>query len=141
MNDSPEPDSTSTRKRRWRLAGILLCMLFVVMTVAAYFFLFHHPGIDVTVENTGSKPMRSVVLFVTGNSYNLGDIPANGTAHATVKCTGDSHLEIEFELDQEQSTRLDAGGFFQPGDRGTIRVSIKDGEIVDNEQNIEWHPA
>lgn len=116
-------------------------MLLPVMTVAAYFFLFHRPGIEVTVENTGSTSMRSVTLIVTGNSYNLSNISANGTAHATVKCTGDSHLEIEFQDGNGESVRLDAGGFFQPGYRGTIRVSIKDAEIEDSEQNIEWHPA
>ena len=69
------------------------------------------------------------------------DLQPKGTVHETVKCTGDSHLEIEFQDNEGQTIRLDAGGFFQPGYRGTIRLSIKDGEIEENKQDIEWHPA
>ncbi len=88
----------------------------------------------------GRQPLRSVVLFVTGNSYSLGELPSGSTAEATVKCTGDSHLEIEFIDDVGETKRLDAGGFFQPGCRGTIRVSIRDGMIQENEQHIQWWP-
>jgi hypothetical protein len=134
------PDSGPTRKRRryWRLAGALICLLFAVMVVLAYYVLFYKPGIQVTVQNTGSQPIRSVVLFVTGNNYSLGDIPPGAAAEARVKCTGDSHLEIEFVDDHEQTKRLDAGGFFQPGYRGKIRLTIRDGTIQENEQDIEW---
>ena len=76
------------------------------------------------------------MLFVTGTSYNLGDIPPGATAHATVHPTGESHLEIEFTDADEQAKRLDAGGYFEPGYRGTIDISIKDGVIQKNEQQI-----
>ena len=144
MNEAtvrPDPAPTPNRKRHWRLAGVLVCLLLGVVVVVAYFLLFHHPGIHVTVQNTGDQPIRSVVLFVTGNSYSLGDIPPGATADSTVKCTGDSNLEIEFVGDDGQTKRLDAGGFFQSGYRGTIRVSIKDGVIRENEQHIEWWPS
>ncbi len=136
----PNPVPTPNRRRYWRLAGVLICLLLAVMIGLAYFLLFYHPGIHVTVQNTGSQPMRSVVLFVTGNSYNLGDILPGANAEATVKCTGDSHLEIEFVDDAGETKRLDAGGFFQPGYRGTIRVSINEGVIQENEQDIQWWP-
>ena len=71
MNDSPEPDSTSTRKRRWGRVGLLLGLLFVAMCMTAYFMLFHRPGIDVTIQNSCNQPLRSVILVVTGDSYNL----------------------------------------------------------------------
>lgn len=135
-----DPVSTPSRKRYWRLAGVLVCLLPAVMIGLAYFLLFYHPGIHVTVRNTGRQPIRSVVLYVTGNSCNLGDIPPGATADASVKCTGDSHLEIEFVDDARDAKRLDAGGFFQPGYRGTIRVSIRDGMIQENEQDIQWWP-
>lgn len=137
---SPDSDLTSKRKRYWRLVGVLVCLLLAVMIGLACFLLLYHPGIHVTVENTGSQPLCSVVLFVTGNSYYLGDIPPGTTSEATVKCTGDSHLEIEFVDDAGDAKRLDAGGFFQPGYRGAIRVSVKEGEIHENEQKIQWWP-
>ena len=138
---SPDTVQTPNRRRYWRLAGVLICLLFAAMAVLAYYLLFYKPGIQVTVQNTGSQPLRSVVLFVTGNSYNLGDILPGATADATVKCTGDSHLEIEFLDDEGQTKRLDAGGFFQPGYRGKIRLTIKDGVIQENEQEIDWRPS
>jgi len=141
MNDSAGTNSLVSHKRRLQLAGGLICLFLIAASTAAYFQLFYHPGIDVTVENTGRMPIRSLVLEVTGNRYALGDIPPSGSAHATVKCTGDSHLEIEFFDLEGRPLRIDAGGFFQPGYRGTIRLSIKDGKIERNEQDIQWYPA
>jgi hypothetical protein len=138
MAFSPDPVLTLHRRRFWRLAGVLLCLLLVVMIGLAYFLLFYHPGIHVTVQNMGSQPMRAVVLFVTGNNFSLGDIPPGSAADATVKCTGDSHLEIEFVDNAGETKRLDAGGFFQSGYRGQIRLTIREGAIQDNEQDIEW---
>jgi len=54
----------------------------------------------------------------------------------TVHPTGESHLEIEFTDADGQAKRLDAGGYFEPGYRGTIDISIKDGVIQKNEQQI-----
>lgn len=54
-----------------------------VRVVAAYYLLLYNRGIRVTVQNTGSQPLRSVVLFVTRNSYNLRDILPGATADAT----------------------------------------------------------
>jgi hypothetical protein len=80
-------------------------LLLAVMLVVAHCLLFDHSGIQVTVENTGGQPLRSVVLFVTGNSYNLGGIVPANTAEATVECAGDSHLESEFVGDAGETKR------------------------------------
>jgi hypothetical protein len=130
--DGPKP--IPDQKRPCWLAGIPICVLLVVLVVLVL-FLFRS-GIHVSIQNTGSQPLRSVVLFVTGTSYNLGDIPPGATAHATVHPTGESHLEIEFTDADGQAKRLDAGGYFEPGYRGTIDISIKDGVIQKNEQQI-----
>jgi hypothetical protein len=134
--DAPmdEPKPIPDQKRPCWLAGIPICVLLVVLVVLVL-FLFRS-GIHVSIQNTGSQPLRSVVLFVTGTSYNLGDIPPGATAHATVHPTGESHLEIEFTDADGQAKRLDAGGYFEPGYRGTIDISIRDGVIQKNEQQI-----
>ena len=134
--DAPmdEPKPIPDQKRPCWLAGIPICVLLVVLVVLVL-FLFRS-GIHVSIQNTGSQPLRSVVLFVTGTSYNLGDIPPGATAHATVHPTGESHLEIEFTDADGQAKRLDAGGYIEPGYRGTIDISIKDGVIQKNEQQI-----
>ena len=50
--------------------------------------------------------------------------------------TGESHLEIQFTDADGQAKRLDAGGYFESGYRGTINTSIKVGMIEKNEQQI-----
>jgi hypothetical protein len=93
-------------------------------------------GVRVTVENTGRQPLRAVRLHVTGASYNLGDIAVGGTAGTVVRATSESHLEIEFTDTSGRKNRLNAGGYFEPGYRGTIQVSIKEGAIDKNEQDV-----
>ena len=124
----------SNKRRQFWLIGLLACIL--LLLVLGLVLTLFRSGIHVTIQNTGSEPLRAVVLFVTGNSYNLGDIAPGGTAEATVHPTGESNLEIRFTDPDGQARRLDAGGYFEPGYRGTIRVSIKDGEISKNEEKI-----
>lgn len=71
------------RKNRLWLIAIPVALL-IVAGVAAVLVLFR-PGIQVTVENTGSTPLKSVVLQVTGASFALGDITPGATATARVK--------------------------------------------------------
>jgi hypothetical protein len=131
---SPDPIPAPDRKRFWSLTGVSICLLFAVL-VPLLMILFR-PGIHVAVQNTGSRPLRSVVLFVTGKSHGLGDILPGTSAHTTVIPTGESHLEIQFIDDDGQVRRLDASGYFEPGYRGKIQISIKDGAIDKNEQDI-----
>jgi hypothetical protein len=119
------------RRRRWLLV-VLIC---VVMAYSIGNYVYQHlPGIQVTIQNTGSTPLRSVVLYVTGGSYPLGAIAAGGSAEATIRSTGKSHLEIEFADVDGKLKRVNAGGYFSREFRGTIRVSIKDGAIDKIEQ-------
>jgi len=138
---STEPIPSPGQRRHWWLIGVTICLLLVVAVVLVW-FLFRS-GIQVTLQNTGSHSLRSVVIHVTGASYSLGDIPPGSTAQAIVHPTGESHLEIEFTNLDGQIQRLDAGGYFEPGYRGTIDISIKDGVIEKNEQQIRlrsWLP-
>jgi hypothetical protein len=121
------------KKNRWGLVAMAVVLL---VLVGLLLFRFR-PGIQVTVQNTGSTPMRSVVLHVTGASYRLGDIVPGASAKARVRPTGESHLEIEF-IDTDGTTqRLNAGGYFESGYRGTIRVEMKDGVIDKHEEDIK----
>jgi len=124
---------TNQRRQFWFI-GFLTCI--ALLLVAEMAFVFFRIGIHVTIQNTGNLPLRSVVLFVSGASHSLGDIPAGATAQATVHTTGESHLEIQFTDTRGQTKRLDAGGYFESGYRGTIDISIKDGVIETNEQQI-----
>lgn len=137
MSGLTRETSSSERRMHRRWTGIFLVLPFSALLLLAFTLFFPKAGIRVTIRNNGDQPIRAVTLFVTGNTYYLGDIPANGMAEATVQCTGDSHLEIDFQNNQGKRDRLNAGGYFEPGYRGVIHLSIKNGEIQENQQQIE----
>ena len=122
------------KNRLWLIA--IPVVLLIVAGIAVVLVLFR-PGIQVTVENTGTTPLRSVVLHVTGASCDLGDIAPGATATARVRSTGESSLDIEFTDGHGNNQRLNAGGYFESGYRGTIRVEIKDGQIDKFEEDIK----
>lgn len=110
-------------------------MVAIISILAMITALSLRSGIEVRVENTGQTAIRSLTLHVTGNLYSLGDLAPGAFKETTVNSTGESGLELEFE-DHGQARRLNAGGYFEPGYRGTIRLSIKDGVIDGNDQRI-----
>jgi hypothetical protein len=122
------------KNRLWLIA--IPVVLLIVAAIVVGLVLFR-PGIQVTVENTGTTPLKSVVLHVTGASYDLGHIAPGATATARVRSTGESSLDIEFTDADGKTQRLNAGGYFESGYRGTIRVEIKDGQIDKFEEDIK----
>ena len=80
--------------------------------------------------------MHNVMLHVTGVSYQLGVIPPGESVAARVRSKGESGLEVEFTDSDGKVQRLNAGGYFESGYRGTIHVSIKDDVIVNTKQDI-----
>ena len=121
-------------RSRWVLLipAVLVALVLIVMLVLQF-----RSGVQVTVENTGTTPLKSVVLHVTGASYDVGDIAPGESATARVSPTGESELRLEFKDTDGQTQRLNAGGYFESGYRGSIRVEIKDGQIDKFEDNIK----
>ena len=120
-----------------RFNPILIAVFAVVVTaIVAFVFWQIRSGIRVTLTNRGSTPLHSVVLHVTGRSYPLGELGVGTSVKATIKPTGESGLKIEFEDGDGKQQQLDAGGYFEPGYWGTLRVSIKDGAIAENDQQV-----
>jgi len=126
--------SRNTKRRQFWFIGFLACA--ALLLLAGLVVTFFRSGVHVTIKNTGNQSLRSVLLHATGASHSLGDIPPGATAHAVLHATGESHLEIEFTAPDGQPYRLDAGGYFEPGYRGTMDISINDGVIEKNEQRI-----
>lgn len=73
--------------------------------------------------------MKTVTLHVTGASYELGDLAAGKSKTKTVKPKGESSLEVQFTDSAGRKHRIDAGGYFESGYRGSVRVEIKEGQI------------
>lgn len=120
-----------SKQRSWLL---VIPVIFLLIVVVAFQL---RTGIRVTVENTGTFPLKSVVLHVTGASYKLGDIAFGKSATARVNPTSESELVVEFKDTAGQTQRLNAGGYFESGYRGSIRLEIKDGQIDKNQQDIK----
>lgn len=124
-------------KKLLRLTVIPVCLILILAALLAV--TRFRTGIRVTLTNTGSAPLKSVVLHVTGSSHPLGDIAPGSAGKTTVKPASESHLEIEFADAEGQVHRLDAGGYFEPGYRGRIRMSINDGAIDTNKRDIQLY--
>lgn len=131
-----EPISPTNLKRRRRIILWFAAVSALAIAVFWYWLFAYRPGITVIVFNAGPQPLSDVVLVVTGQRVTLGAIAANRSAQGVVKCTGDSHLEIEFRIEGQATRRLDAGGYFQPGYYGTIRVTIENGELKEAVEDI-----
>lgn len=122
----------SKNNRRWWL--LALSVVFLLIAIAAFQL---RSGIQVTVENSGTSPLNSVVLHVTGSSYDLGDIVPGESATARVSPTGESELEVEFKDIDGQIQNLNVGGYFESGYRGSIKIEIKDGQIEKFDDNTK----
>ncbi|MEX2119380.1 MAG: hypothetical protein WD847_07285 [Pirellulales bacterium] len=120
------------RQLWWWVARFVSILLIGFIFVAPRF----REGIQVTVQNTGATPIHSVMLHVTGESYSLGDLASGASGYATVSPSGESHLEIEFTDADGNRQRLNAGGYFERGYGGTIRLSIEEGAIEENEHHV-----
>ena len=124
-----------TVKNKKFVIRTVLVSLFLVFVIYIMMFQFR-AGVQVTIKNTGTTTLRSVVLYVTGSSYGIGDIAPEHSVKTTVNPTSESHLEIEFIDSDGQVHRLNAGGYFESDYHGTIQISIKDGVIEKNKQDI-----
>lgn len=131
------------KNARWWAVVFLLALplLHAAWVFAGPLFLralahLSRPGIQVTIRNAEATPIRAVVVHVTGASYQLGDIASGESAQVVVRSTGESHLEVTFTEADGRTKQLNAGGYCEPGYRGTIRLSIRDGVIGENEQQV-----
>jgi hypothetical protein len=119
--------------KRWRGLFVIGAVTFVV---TGGLLAIRPRGIRVTVTNRGPEPLSNVVVHVTGNSYRLGTLGVRESRTVTVDPQGASQVELEFVGDSAARTRLDAGGYFEPGYEGTVDIDLEAGVIVRNEHHI-----
>lgn len=121
-----EGTPTSNRRRRWK--WIIIGLPVVALLVCVVFVILKH-RIVVTVHNEGPTELRSVVVHVTGRSYYLGDLAVGESKSVTVRPKGESHVELEFLDALGRNQRLLAGGYFEPGYKGTYTVFMKNEHV------------
>ncbi len=118
----------------------LLSGLILVLIAAAFVLLVQTRGIRVSVKNLGPEPLADVSVCVTGHSYELSGLRVGEVQAVTVKPRGESHVELEVVDSHGKRSRLDAGGYFEPGYQGSIDIDLEGGSIKRNEQCIRVGP-
>lgn len=134
--------TTANGARRWRRnlawtsAAIILGGAVTFATLVRRYGPFYRRDLQVHVTNAGQDTLHAVSIYVTGNTYALGDLAAGHTVTNAVKATGESHVEVSFESSPGVKVQLDAGGYFEPRYVGDISFGLNGGRIVDMKQEI-----
>jgi hypothetical protein len=81
-------------------------------------------GAKITITNVGEVPLDSVVVHVTGNSYELGTIAVNETRAVEAYPTGESDAKIEYIDTTGNKQNLPVNCYFEPGYKSLIKVEV-----------------
>jgi hypothetical protein len=100
-----------------------VAVLAIVLAVSTAFAAFTR-SVTVSVNNVGPETLSSVVVHVTGNAYELGNIQPGENRSVRVFPTGESHVEIE-----HAKGRLIVDTYFESGYRGRISVDVTASEV------------
>lgn len=106
------------------LLAVTTCVA-VLLTV----FLWFGPGVTVKIYNAGNSQILDLQVHVTGRSYQLGDISSGAERNAKVRPKGESHVEISYRLLDGTTIRHSVACYFESTYRGTLNVTIRDGEL------------
>jgi hypothetical protein len=115
-----------------------LLVIAIVRSLAAWFSLNHifRHRLTVAISNEGPHELRSVVVYVTGRSYSLGDLTVGESRAVYVEPISESNVELEFVDFLGKTKRLNAGGYFEPGYQGTFTVRIESDDIHQVEDGV-----
>ena len=129
MIDDKELRATDINSRR--LTVVLASIAFFLIIVAGALAYWHYTvGVFVEITNHQLTPITDVVLHVTGQSIQVGQIDAGQSRRVKVIPSGDSHLEFEFkDRAWGASGRLNHDCYFGTGSSGLIRLVIDEGGI------------
>jgi hypothetical protein len=84
------------------------------------------PGVEFTLDNVGSEPLRAVIVEVTGRSYSLGDMAPGSSKTIKLKAKGDSHIELRLS----NGRRLTIDCYFEPAYTGSIRAKVTPQAVI-----------
>lgn len=123
-------------RRRLFMSGLLAAAIATAVGVATVW----PRGVRVSVTNRGPERLTDVVVHVTGNAYRLGTLEVGASQTVSVRSRGESHVELEFTHSAGERLRLNAGGYFEAGDEGSVEIELEGDEIVRNDQCIRSSP-
>ena len=113
----------------------MVALLGVLLLSIAVALLQLGTGVQVTVRNSGAATIHSVILYVTGGAYSVGDLTPGNSATTTVRPQSDSHVEIGYSDSDGEPVRLTIDCYIERRDSGTIDVSIRNRRI--DEQQVD----
>src|SRR5699024_10715044 len=91
---------------------------------------------SVTIKNMGEHTLRSVTVYVTGNSYAIGNIQPNASKSIQVSVAGESHIE----LTQINGPRLVLDVYLEPGYGGEIYAIVAPDSVLSVKQDQYFVP-
>ena len=94
-------------------------------------------GMRVTVINNGPEALSDLVIHVTGSRHQVGRLPVGEARTILVSPKSESGVELTFEDHSGKPHRLNAGGYIEPGYRGTIEIELRDCAIKRNDHQVE----
>ena len=106
--------------------ALAACLITLVAAVLFFETRAERAGVAFTLENAGSKPLRTVVVKVTGRSYELGEMAPGTIKMTTLHPAGESHIELEFS----PGRRLIIDCYIEPGYSGSIRAKVTSQAVV-----------
>lgn len=105
-------------------------LLLVSLAAIVVGFIGHHfwssDGVTFVVKNVGNETIRSVVVYVTGKSYSIGDIEPGNSKSVLLNPTSESHVELTFS----GHSRLTIDCYFEHGYSGTLAAEITVEKVV-----------
>lgn len=107
--------------------------LIVLLLIALIFTSCGDGTVDVTIENKGTRTLKSVTLEVRGNPYELGDIEPDASKSVEVEVVGESHIE----LGQAGRDRLIVEVYIEPGYGGSVHVFVTPDTVLSIKNNID----
>jgi hypothetical protein len=112
-------------------------VIFVIAAVIAFAVVsLLRGGVTVIIRNVGAEPVRSIIVYVTGNSYSIGDVAPGTSKTVKVFAKGESHIELE----QAGKNRLVIGCYFEDGYMGKITAEITPTQVVNIKDEIRIGP-
>ena len=111
-------------------ATLAVAAVALAIFVAMIFWLVPRGGVTAIVKNTGTTPLSSAIVAVTGKTYGIGDIPPNRSASVVVRPQGDSRMTIEYRDAAGTQYSLPVDCYLESGFRGSITVDVSGNKIA-----------
>jgi hypothetical protein len=102
-----------------------------MVIILIVYHLKHAPrGVTVAVRNVGSQPLNRVVIYVSGQLYEIGDISPHSVARCCVQPGRESSIELEFDTEGTGRKKVNAGGYVEAGIAGDIEVTLDSNKVI-----------